>query len=336
MYILRNHCCFAILFVTIIGVHPQTVNADNSHYESLLGSPNLHETFSLRTQEEINSLTHGQGQLGDDDNPAIQYDPVMDAARVTISANDSSIAIAWQLRPTFPQLDESNSDELSIQWDARWSSDFLNVEADGLLNHKAFQISNDSQGDDRRIEFQTRFVKTDPTAVALPTIRVYGATVGGAGNSNPLSTDEDTHFNWQPGGDTHAPHNFSYGAVDHLNGGPEDNAFVMRTDIWTRFTVSITFVNNEQRLRVWMADEDTPALLVIADPSDSSLGFLTDWPTDRSGADNFWLEFNSSQETTNSALNAWVRNIVLFKDATVPFGTFGPLDQVFIHGFESQ
>ena len=303
--------------------------ADNSHFESLLSSPNLHAAFSLRSQAEINSHTHGQGQLPNQpggNNPQVQYDSTIDAAKVTINAGSGSLGLAWQLRPTYPAIDKSNATEASVQWEVRWDSSYLNLRSHGLTNHKAFQIA-EKTGDDRHIEMQTRFAKAETGAVALPTVRTYGTSNGGIGIRDPLTTDEGTYFNWQPGGDTSADRKKSYSAAEHLAGQAGNNAFVLRPNKWIRYTASLTFTGGQQRLRLWMSDEDTPPVLVIADPNDPTKGFLVDTATDTSGTDHFWVEFNTSQEgTTNPALIAWVRNIVVFKDATVPLGTFDEPD----------
>lgn len=294
----------------------------STHFDALMLSSFLHASFAFRSQAEINQHTHGSGQLDgqpDGNNAQIKFDPAMNAAKVTVPANQSGISLAWQLRPEYPAIDKTTGhDEVSVQWEARWSSDWLDAKFHGINVNKAFQVAKNI-GDGRKIELQTRFIKTDNSAVALPTIRAYDAETGGDGSSDPIRTDEGSYFNWQPGGNTHAPHNRSYSASDHLKGEGNNNAFVIRPDTWIRFTVSITFTGGVQRVRMWMSDENTPPTLVIADPFDPAQGFLYDMSPENSGTDHFWFEFNSSQSnTTNPELVAWVRNVVVFGDATVP------------------
>ena len=325
------------LTVPLLGGFSSAVEYDgNSHFDALVSDPNIHAMFSLRNQSEINTLTQSQGQLRDQpdgNNPQVQFDATMNGAKVTIPADTGSLPTPWQLRPRYPAIDKtSGEDEVSIQWEARFGSDFLDVTTGGLQNYKAFQIAKRTQGDARRIELQTRVSYTDNTAVAIPTVRVYWyVTAGGDGNKNPLRTDGGNHYNWQPGGDTYATNMINdYGADDHLRGDPLSNAFVIRPDKWIRFTASLTFTGGVQRLRLWMSDEDTPPTLVIADPDDPTLGFLTDWPqaqehppgsgiiSDLSGSDEFWVEFNTSQQRTGPELEAWVRNIVVYRNGPPP------------------
>ena len=91
----------------------------------------------------------------------------------------------------------------------------------------------------------------------------------------------------------------------------------------------MTFVDGKQRFRMWLSDEQTPPTLVIAKPDDPTKGFLTDYIPELSGTDQFAFEWGSSQTgTTNGPMEAWMRNVVVFKNATVPFGVFGPPDTV--------
>src|SRR5690606_21336300 len=93
-------------------------------------------------------------------------------------------------------------------------------------------------------------------------------------------------------------------------------------DTWTRFTLSVTWHDGEQRIRLWMADENRDPVLVIADPDDPSKGFLADaGPAGLVGLDHFIVLFDTSQSPVGRPEQyAWVRNIVVFKDATVPLG----------------
>lgn len=291
-----------------------------THFNALLSDPNLHAAFSFRTQAEIDQHTHGSGSN------TFVYDPMMNAAKLTIPSGFASVP--QQLRPSYRLIDQTTGDdEVSIQWEARWSSDWLDVESQGLINQKAFQIARvDGVVDERHIELQTRFNRTDATAVAIPTIRTYAVTnVGGDGISNPLTASG----NWQPGGETITRWNAIQSASNHLEGQPDNNPFVILANKWVRFTASITFTGGVQRLRVWMQheDESTPTL-VIADPADASQGFLIDGRP-LNGTDTFWVEFNSSQirGAGSPELVAWIRNLVVFKNETVPSNTGDPVPE---------
>ena len=137
-------------------------------------------------------------------------------------------------------------------------------------------------------------------SVARPTFRTYFASaIGGDGSADPISSGGRTDF--QPGGAA--------------------TPFDIRPDVWVRFTLSITWDGGQQRLRLWMADEQRDPVLVIADPADPSRGFLVDNTNPDVGLDRFLVLFDTSQTPAqHPELHAWVRNLVVFKDATVPLG----------------
>lgn len=297
-----------------------------THFNALLSNANLHAAFPFRSITEINAHT-----VGSTPNPWITFDPSMNAAKVVTPPGDgvidAGIPSAAQLRPTYPLVDKTTGEnEISLQWEARWSSDFLDVTSQNLTNQKSFQIGReDGGGERRRVQLDVNFSRTDATAVGTPSIRVYvDGPIGGDGIPNVLRTAQNPTPGWnhQPGGPGYTTWNSINSASDHLQA--PDGPFLLLPDKWIRFTASLTFTGGEQRLRVWMQHEDEQApTLVIADPADTSQGFLIDGTGNLHGTDNFWFEYNSSsvRPVGTPPLVAWFRNLVVFQNQTVPLTT---------------
>ena len=173
MYRVRRSFLQLSLFAFCIAF-PQESSADNSHYIQVTTNPqysdNLHASFSLRSQDQINQYTNGQGKLDDQpggNNPRIQFDPVMDAARVSIPENRASIGVPWQLRIPFEAIDKTTGhNEVSIQWEVRFANSYLDVARHGVQTQKAFSIYKAGK---KRNNIRIRLSATDETAVALPT-----------------------------------------------------------------------------------------------------------------------------------------------------------------------
>lgn len=304
----------------------------STHFNALMSGPNLHAAYSLREQTQINQYTHGKGQLVGQpggNNPRVQYDPTMNAAKVTVGAGaqgkDAGLELAWQIRLPFTLIDKTTGEsEVSLQWEARFSRDYLDVNSYGIGTYKAFTIArNPSTKNLKKYSLKTRFSKTDPTVVALMTVGTPLAfQTGGTGSIDPLESNAAGYIDWQPGGNTTAPSSLTYSVSDHLKGARVNNPFLIRADKWIRYTASITFEGGRQFFRLWMSDEDNLPVLVIADTNDPTKGFLTDHITEWSGASEFWFELGSSSvSTTNPKLIAWIRNLVVFKNKTVPLKT---------------
>lgn len=277
------------------------MSTSNTHYHDCLTSPHLHAAFGLRDPSgaEYAQYANGSQPVGQ-----ITYDATQDAAKITLTNGGASLHIQDYLRLSFPELRKGVDQEVSFQWEARWSQGFLDIRDNGVHTHKAFRLDHQANRPveaGRRFELQTRYGSGPDGTIALPTIRSYhNGPHGGDGEANPLS---------------------SHGRDDYQPGGQSDG-FVIAPDTWVRFTLSVTWHDGEQRIRLWMADEHTDPVLVIADPDDPSQGFLADMsPGTPVGLDQFVVLFDTSQEARGEdELNVWVRNIVVFKDATVPLG----------------
>ncbi len=312
----------------------------NTHFNALLSNPGLHAAFAFRSQAEIDQHT-----LGSTPNAFVTHDTVMNAARILIppgdGASDSSLPLDSQLRPTWPLISKTTGhNEISIQFEVYFDPVFLrgvvSPASDVGCLEKAYQIAQ-KFGDQRGIEFQFNYensyiytVATDATVVAVPTIHVYDTIRNpeidpirqSNGEINPLRDGS----NWQPGGDTVV--SFVHGNLksinNHLSTDPNNNPFLLQASKWIRITTSITFTGGQQRIRVWMQHEDeAQPTLVIAHPTDRSQGFLIDTAPKDSGADHFWVEWDSSQPRAvgSPELVSWFRNLVVFGDSTVPLMT---------------
>lgn len=305
-----------------------------THFDAVGTDPNLHAAWRLRDQETINLYTKGALAPGED-NAHITADPEMLAAKVDFPAGVANIGTASQLEIPFPVVDRTTGDsELCFQWEARFDDSYLNLPASGLLTQKAFSLRKTG---DKRTNFRLRLSSTDGTAVALPEVTEgYVTETYPGARVDPVAVFVDIengtgvdgksdYYDWQPGGDTAARNNHTYSASDHLaTEWPDVRPFLILSNRWIRFTFSITWdQGGKERVRLWLSDEDTPPALVVCDPQNPSLGFLADKssaaPDDKSGADRFLFEFGSSQTgTTNDAFRAWFRNLVVFRNATVP------------------
>ena len=138
----------------------------DARFEKMLESPYLHAYAALNTAEEITSLCRPCAKKGWS-NPHISYDPSENAARVV--TDQAGIASKWQLRKYFPELNRNNANKVSFQWEAKFDEGYLSTGR--LKNYKAFQLSSPSEN--LMFEFQTRFSRVGPNAIALPTLRIY-------------------------------------------------------------------------------------------------------------------------------------------------------------------
>ena len=102
-------------------------------------------------------------------------------------------------------------------WEGRWDAGF-GGELGNLRQHKAFQLSNSSTNDERRIEIRTRFDRASGSDIAIVDARGYV---------------------WDPQG---AP----------LPG--QTNSFTIKPETWTRFFTMIDF--DRRRFYMWISDEN--------------------------------------------------------------------------------
>lgn len=204
----------------------QSAHSDE-YFDWLSDQPETVLARSYKTQSEINSDIHAVRSENRVDPPV--YDPVMDAAKWRIPAGKASIAVQDQLRPGFPRISSGN---VLFFWETRWDSDF-GGNLGGLETQKAFQLSLEGSGDERRIELRTRFSQAPPSGIA----RLDGRT-----------------YVWNP-------------AEQPMS--PQAREFTVRADTWTRFWAYVNF--NTRRFSLWVADEDNDPVRVFNEYQFSSM-----------------------------------------------------------------
>lgn len=191
----------------------------DTYFDEVSSMPEVIAARAYDSQAEINADIHANNSANRVRPPV--YDAEIGGARWTISSGSGSIAIQDQLRPTFPNVSSGN---LLVIWEARWDPAFPQNE-NGLETHKAFQLSREGSGDERRIEVRTRFSQASPPAVAKVDVRTYI---------------------WSP-------------AQQPLSGQSRD--FTIKGGKWTRFWAFVDFSSREFSL--WIADEDTHPVRVF-------------------------------------------------------------------------
>ena len=230
------------------------------YFDGLRDSPETILFHAYDSQAEIDADIHAVNPDNRQRPPV--YDPVQNAARWTINGGD--VAVQDQLRPQFSATSSGN---LLFVWEARWDAGFSG-DLGELHTHKAFQLSNNSGGDERRIELRTRFNFASGSDVAMLDARGYI---------------------WDPSGQPLA------GQV---------NEFTIGGDKWTRFWAFVDFDNLQ--FSFWVADEDTAPVKLFDQLQYSNMS---------GGLDNFWFEFNTSQDGPDG-LYLWGRNLAVLRDVS--------------------
>lgn len=203
-----------------------------TYFEWLVAQPEHHSSTSLRSQAEVIE------NIGYEDlsKATTVYDPVMDAAKFTVPANEDDINPGDQINHEFPYVDSAN---LLVYWEALapayWAQD---GDVDGVRTFKAFQLARD---DDLALEFRYLFRQADPNHVARLDTRVYGNKQGveiGSGSSAQPQTGE----------------------------------FHILPDKWNQFWAFVDFDNNQ--FSYWAGDEDRePVRLLDAIPFDWQVNY---------------------------------------------------------------
>ncbi len=172
-----------------------------------------------------------------------------------------------------------SSGNMLVFWEAYASSYFAqDGDIDGVETYKAFQLSD---GGDLTLEPRFRFAQVDRPYVARTDVRYYGSGSGVA-----------------------------EGPQDSVGG--QTGEFRVLPEVWTRFWVFIDFDNN--RLAYWVGDmnRDTETILNFV-PFNWTQNYGSGF-----GIDEFWLEFNSSQQRTGPEAYLWGRNVVVLRDVNDP------------------
>ena len=284
----------------------------NLHYQNetqrLSTSGDLVLATHLRNAQEIDK--YRWKELAE----TVSYDPEMDGCRLTIEPTAHE-QVAQRLQMQFNAV---TSGKLYIQYEVRFSdhwSTFNHV--DHYFNKaKYVRVRQDSlslEGEDERVfDFQIRMddsvCRTSPNCpVAVPTVRYYHP------NTDPLKYGSD----FQPGGDTFYMNGTTMTASDH------PGTFLYLPNRWIRETYEVDFDN--RTLKVWMSDENTDTILVMADPSNPSNGYPLSNASTFRGISEIRFAPNSSSRSyddpgNNPTMYMWHRNLIVSKS---PISTGG-------------
>jgi|GEM_PF-4045464 len=210
----RSATTFGTILVAMLsmGTLPLPASADNNYFESLAARSEVIYARSYRKQSEIDADVPTRPE--NRETPPV-YDPVVDGARWTVHPGNGGIVTKDQMRPHFPH---TSTGSLLFYWEARWDKNFP-YELSTMHTHKAFQLSRDTSGDQRRIEIRTRFNLASAPDVAEVDGRSY------------IWSPEETPMSHQVG------------------------KFTIKGDTWTRFWAYVDF--DRRRFSLWVADEKT-------------------------------------------------------------------------------
>lgn len=226
----------------------------HAHFDFLANDPLGYETqiaVSLRSQEEVDRYFHGQpSDLGGIDP---HYDPVEDAEIWPMENGRRSYFVGQARIPVATSTPARSLFYWETKWDVSWTQE--DAWTDGSANHKAFQLrkgSNTTWTINSRYGWHTPYSSPDGIAKTSWSLR------------SPWSS-----------------------AVDSDNQEPP-TAFVTRAGVWTRFWYWVDMAND--RVAVWMADEDRPTPRFLGVTSDlrfdgdrSVSEFLFEWNSSQSG-----------------------------------------------------
>lgn len=285
-------------------------NADpgiHSHFKKLLQHPNLHAAWSLR--ENAHYLNSRGGTLlaprlyPNGVNPGVRYDPDLDACRVKLPDFTNELAadgnnnvsmgnfMLWWPRPSW-----GIGDKLVIRHEMLISQAMHDLSTLAGLNGRStpgFKFTNlcrAARNGKVTYELFTIF-NTDPLDTRVY-IRGYGvglessALEGIIGRSQLSSSIGGTAFDVHPGPDSINPSNAN---------PPHPTQFKIRSNLWVDVVYELERVAEGTRVKLWMADDETDAKLIVASPANPQLGFLT---SVADPIEAFYVELDSSQETT--------------------------------------
>lgn len=235
---------------------------------------------------------------GEIDKPLAKYDPAIDGLRMVLPSQANEMPVRYVML-RWDQPDWSVGTTLVVQHEFMISKamrELLPTTGENGRGSDSFKFTNLCRGNMITYELQT-FFKADPSATMLG-FRGYMPKLDGLLGRDSLSNDIDdpsysgplrsSNYDLHPGPDSRWGYR-DRPPLDH----PE--CFKARDGAWVRITYELVVVDEGTRVRVWLSDEDTPTKLVVSNPVDSAIGFLTDMHEPIS---SLYLELDTSQETT--------------------------------------
>lgn len=264
----------------------------------MLSQPHVHMAATFNNADDACTCWRPCRREGHT-NPRFTYDPAENAMRLDMKTR--RISSKDQLRAYFNELDKSNSEKVSMQWQIKIGDGY--DDTGGLQNFKAFQVSDSRE--QLMWEYQWVFLRAKPGAAALPTNRMYrDVAYSEAFKQEPiLVSGPDISpvtgrpmINRQPGGETAADyHGMPFGREDHLD-PPAGSPYVLPLNQWITYTTDFMFVGNELRVKIWASDEETPPTLVLDGADGNGFVLSNDTSQVSMAFQNWWIEMNSSQE----------------------------------------
>jgi hypothetical protein len=260
---------------------PPSAQNVHAYFDKLKAMPEKVADYSLRDQAQIDRYRVGRKQSTTVTyNPAGDIDPrKQDAAKVFIPEN--GVSLPNQVRLPIP---ETRDGSLLVTWDAWFGKEFAFANTK-ISNYKNFQFSSKSIF----TEVQSRFALAKPPAVAMVSVRQYGAI-----------DDKTTQWGSTVNG-------IRYGS-DNL--GPMRADFAIMPETWTRYWMLFEPAGEWYDISLWVADENRDAVQILDKARIK--------PRERYW-DLFWLEYNTSSEPPSvPARTGYFRNLVMLKSVADP------------------
>lgn len=273
----------------------------HSHFESLLNHPNLHAQWTLRDNSHYLGIRGSRGLFYTGGvNPGVNYDTNIDGAKVVVPPLSNELSpeannnqrvgqfMCWWNRPSW-----NTGGKLVVQYEMMISQMMHDRIPDIGTNGRrtnGFKFVNLCRGTSAiTYELRTEFL-VDPVDT-LVDVRSYGiglatASLEGVIRDNMAGPSPIAAYDSHPGPDSDRPYNHN----------PQHPAqFRIRSHRWVRVTCEMERVIEGTRFKMWLADDDTDPKLVIASPSNPSLGFLTSVVDP---IEAWFCQLDTSQETT--------------------------------------
>ena len=300
---------------------PPVIGPVDERFAELVAHPYVHMAVPFNNADDACTYWSPCRNEGHS-NPRFTYDPAENAVRLDMTTR--GISSKDQLRVYFNELDKSNCEKVSMQWQVKIGDGY--DDTGGLQNFKAFQVSDRRQ--QLMWEYQWVFLRAKSGAAAVPTNRLYrDVAYSEAVRQEPIlvlgpdlsPVTGKPMINWQPGGETAADyHRMPFGREDHLDpatGSP----YVLPLNQWITYTTDFMFVGNELRVKIWLSDEETPATLVLDGEDGNGFVLSNDTTQVPMAFQNWWIEMNSSQDGGPAVERTlWVKNFIVYKNASVP------------------
>lgn len=282
----------ALLILLLLPSQLSWAESPHAYFDWLSQRPSMIVANGYRTDTEIDRDSSSPNRP----NAMVSYDNVKDAAKITFAENVTN------LKRVKPSLDNSGwntnllpfeitDGNLLFTWDAMFGSGFSVLNnGDDLVwpkpTFKTFHISKEGRIDKRRWEVRTVFNQfdEDPAHVAGVDYRMY--------EWDPAGLDK-------PVGKGGCPEN--------PGGNCQLSNFIIDADIWLRYWMYVDYDGGT--VSAWVADENTAPVLML-----DKMPVNFDASDAGRGVNNFWFQYNSSQQRQGPEIYAWFRNFAVLQN----------------------